>query len=82
VAHKVKINDAIFFVRIRKTVSMLFHKTPEKAFPGNREIRINRRLENTHGAHHRESRATSSRSGKIRKPGHAKKTAMQSHGGL
>ena len=39
VAHKVKINDAIFFVRIRKTVSMLFHKTPEKAFPGNRETR-------------------------------------------
>ncbi|WP_300775909.1 hypothetical protein [uncultured Akkermansia sp.] len=49
-AHKVKINDAIFFVRIRKTVSILFHKTPEKAFPGNRETRINRRLENTHGA--------------------------------
>ena len=73
VAHKVKINDAILFVRIRKTVSMLFHKTPEKAFPGNRETQINRRLENTHGAHHRESRATSSRSGKIQEARTCKK---------
>ena len=52
---------------------MLFHKTPEKAFPGNRETQINRRLENTHGAHHRESRATSSRSGKIQEARTCKK---------
>ena len=32
-AHKIKINDAIFFVRIRKTVSMLFHKNPGKGLP-------------------------------------------------